>query len=50
LREKLPQEHWIEYNDILVTYGQNVCAPISPKCSICPIEEYCPKIGVGKHR
>jgi len=50
LREKLPQEHWIEYNDILVTYGQNVCAPISPKCSICPIEKYCPKIGVEKHR
>lgn len=50
LREKLPQKHWIEYNDILVTYGQNVCAPISPKCSICPIEEYCPKIGVSKHR
>ena len=50
LREKLPQEHWIEYNDILVTYGQNVCAPISPKCSICLIEKYCPKISVGKHR
>ena len=50
LREKLPQEHWIEYNDILVTYGQNVCAPISPKCSICPIDRYCPKIGVTKHR
>ena len=50
LREKLPQEHWIEYNDILVTYGQNVCAPISPRCSICPIEKYCPKMGVGKHR
>ncbi|NYT04721.1 MAG: endonuclease III [Candidatus Methanofastidiosa archaeon] len=50
LREKLPQEHWIEYNDILVTYGQNVCVPISPKCSICPIEKYCPKIGVQKHR
>ena len=46
LREKLPQEHWIEYNDILVTYGQNVCAPISPKCSICLIEKYCPKISV----
>jgi len=50
LREKLPQEHWIEYNDILVTYGQNVCAPISPKCSICLIEKYCPKLGVAKHR
>ncbi|KYC50268.1 MAG: G/T mismatches repair enzyme [Candidatus Methanofastidiosum methylothiophilum] len=50
LREKLPEKHWIEYNDILVTYGQNVCAPISPKCSICPIDTYCPKVGVEKHR
>ena len=50
LREKLPQVHWIEYNDILVTYGQNVCVPISPKCSLCPIEKYCPKLGVQKHR
>ena len=50
LREKLPQDHWIEYNDILVTYGQNICAPISPKCGICPIEKHCPKIGVVKHR
>lgn len=50
LREKLPKEYWIEYNDILVTYGQNVCVPISPKCSICPIEKYCPKIDVVKHR
>jgi endonuclease-3 len=50
LREKLPKEYWIEYNDILVTYGQNVCVPISPKCSICPIEKYCPKIDVIKHR
>lgn len=50
LREKLPKEYWIEYNDILVTYGQNVCVPISPKCSICPIEKHCPKIDVIKHR
>ncbi len=50
LRDKLPEKYWIEYNDILVTYGQNVCVPISPKCSICPIDSYCPKIGVLRHR
>ena len=30
LREKLPKEYWIEYNDLLVTWGQNICRPISP--------------------
>ena len=30
LREKLPREYWIEYNDLLVTWGQNICRPISP--------------------
>ena len=33
LREKLPVDYWIEYNDLLVTWGQNVCTPISPFCS-----------------
>ncbi len=50
LRKKLPQEHWIEINDLLVTWGQNVCKPISPLCSECPVENYCEKKGVGKHR
>ena len=50
LREALPRRHWIPYNDLLVTFGQNVCVPISPKCSECPLEEMCPKVGVGKHR
>lgn len=41
LREKLPSQYWIIFNDLLVTYGQNLCRPISPKCSICKISEYC---------
>lgn len=43
LREKLPQKHWIDINSLLVTHGQNVCKPIKPLCSICPIEQYCEK-------
>lgn len=50
LRTKLPTKYWIEYNDLLVTWGQNVCKPISPLCSKCVINDFCPKIGVGKHR
>lgn len=50
LRNKLPQKFWIEYNDLLVTWGQNICVPISPKCSICAINQYCPRIGVVRSR
>lgn len=50
LRKKLPKREWKTYNDILVTFGQNLCAPISPWCSKCAIEGYCPKIGVPRSR
>jgi endonuclease-3 len=50
LRKRLPQKHWIIYNDLLVTFGQNLCKPISPVCSICPIYNYCDRVGVLKSR
>jgi endonuclease-3 len=50
LRDKLPKEYWIEINDLLVAYGQNVCKPQSPRCSICSIEKYCDKVNVIKTR
>ncbi|MCF6154722.1 MAG: endonuclease III [Candidatus Brocadia sp.] len=50
LREKLPRKYWLTINDLLVTFGQNICVPISPKCSICPINIYCKKVGVTRHR
>ncbi len=50
LREKLPPEHWLTINDLLVTYGQNVCVPVSPKCTVCPVQKYCKKVGVTRHR
>ncbi len=50
LREILPHEYWLEYNDLLVTWGQNICKPISPLCSKCAIYDYCKRVGVGIHR
>lgn len=50
LREKLPKHYWLEYNDLLVTFGQHLCRPISPLCSQCPIEKYCDRIGVTVSR
>ena len=50
LRGKLPRRYWIGYNDLLVTFGQNVCAPISPKCSACPVRPLCRRVGVTTSR
>src|SRR5579862_7838260 len=50
LREVLPRRHWIDYNTILVAFGQTLCQPVSPWCSRCPIATECPKIGVVHSR
>jgi endonuclease-3 len=50
LREKLPKEYWIEINDELVALGQNICHPTSPKCSICPVCQFCDRVGVTRSR
>ena len=48
LREQLPVKYWLDINTLLVTHGQNVCKPITPKCSDCPIEQYCKKVPFKK--
>lgn len=50
LREKLPVKYWIDINSLLVTHGQNICKPLNPKCNICPVNEYCSKVGVNNTR
>jgi len=50
LKQLLPKKYWSEYNGLLVMWGQNICVPISPKCSICPLLPLCPQIGVIRHR
>lgn len=50
LRDKLPIEYWIPINGLLVTLGQNICHPTSPRCSICPVAAYCARIGVVRSR
>jgi endonuclease-3 len=50
LRAKLPRLYWIEYNDLLVSFGQHLCRPISPICSRCPVARYCSQVGVKANR
>jgi len=50
LRKKLPKEYWIDYNNLLVSFGQHLCRPISPFCSLCPVIKFCDRVGVTKSR
>ncbi len=50
LRQRLPRRYWIGYNDLLVAFGQNICQPVSPRCSTCPLDNACPRVGVIRSR
>ena len=50
LRKKLPKKHWMDYNALLVTWGQNRCRPISPLCSQCGVIKYCQRRDVTTSR
>lgn len=41
LEKVIPKEFWIELNDLMVQFGQDICRPISPKHEECPIAEIC---------
>jgi endonuclease III len=41
LIKQIPKKYWIRINDTFVMYGQNICKPISPMCSVCQIKKEC---------
>jgi endonuclease III len=50
LEQVLPKRYWVEINRLLVPFGKHVCTGQRPKCSTCPVLEYCRQVGVTKHR
>lgn len=50
LEQHLPRKYWVEINRLLVPFGKHVCTGRLPKCSVCPVLEYCHQIGVTEHR
>jgi endonuclease-3 len=50
LEKVLPKRYWIEINRLLVPFGKHVCTGPLPKCSTCPVLEYCRQVGVTEHR
>lgn len=50
LMKIMPRRFWIPLNELLVSYGQEICTSVSPKCSLCPENGRCPKVGVTRWR
>ena len=50
LEQTLPKKYWIEINRLLVPFGKHICTGRLPKCSTCPVLEYCQQQGVTTHR
>jgi endonuclease-3 len=50
LEKVIPQKYWIEFNKLLVMWGQNICVPVSPWCSRCAIFDLCERKNVTKSR
>ena len=50
LRARLHRRHWLHINQLLVWYGQQICTPLSPRCSKCGVRARCQRVGVGRSR
>lgn len=50
LETVLPKKHWIDINRLLVPFGKHICTGVKPKCSTCPVLQYCRQVGVTTHR
>jgi endonuclease-3 len=48
LYEVVPRKWWADVNLYLVTWGQNVCKPVYPRCPACVVSTMCPRVGVTK--
>lgn len=50
LKAIIPENKWIDLNRLFVTWGQNICVPISPFCSKCVLLPLCQQKGVISQR
>jgi endonuclease III len=46
----LPAKYHVAINEVLVPFGKHVCTGRAPKCSTCPVLEFCRQVGVTEHR
>ena len=50
LEEKVPRDNWIDINRLLMPFGKHICTGRLPRCSTCPVLDYCCQVGVTRHQ
>jgi len=50
LEQQVPQHQWVDINRLLMPFGKHICTGTAPRCSTCPVLEWCEQIGVDRHR
>lgn len=50
LMEIVPKRYWLMLNRVLVNHGQQICNPVSPRCSACDISHLCQRRDVARSR
>ncbi len=48
LMQIVDKKDWGVFTDYLIWHGRKICEARKPKCSICPLNKYCPKVGVER--
>lgn len=50
LENKVPHHLWIDINRLLMPFGKHICTGTLPRCTTCPVFDYCRQVGVTRHR
>jgi endonuclease-3 len=46
LQNLIPKKDWILFPHLMISHGRTICIARKPKCTICPLNPICPKVGV----
>lgn len=44
----LPRERWTQTSHVLIWHGRRCCRAQIAHCSVCPVQERCPRVGVAR--
>ena len=50
LEKAVPIAQWTDINRLLMPFGKHICTGTLPKCSTCPVAEFCERVGVDRWR